>query len=258
MGDDEDYLEDGPDGDSIDELIELLGLQQGLLTAVATGGPPMKTVDPLYKRRRARLRRGLAALGFKDPFPWTGLWEWYGVWGTFGGYAGRRSRLEQLAGPVRDELEAKRDATGVADWGEDNIDGIEHRVAELKGRLEGARSLDDYQDIGRRAREILIALGRLIFDEGMVPSGQAVPGATDAKARLDLYFDRRFPGKANEEMRRFMKAAAALANSVTHSNDTADVHAFAVAQATVLIVRVAAKLERQPGPEVDDAFSWLT
>jgi hypothetical protein len=258
MNDDDDYLDDGPAGDSIDELIQLLGLQQGLLTAVATGGPQMKTVDPLYKRRRAKLRRGLAALDIEDPFPWTGLWEWYGVWGSYGGYAGRRAHLEELAGPVRDELEAKRDATGVADWGEENIDGIEHRLVELKRRLEGARSLDDYQDIGRRAREILIALGRLIFDEGMVPSGQAVPGPSDAKARLDLYFEQRFPGKANEEMRRFMKAAAALANSVTHSNDTADVHAFAVAQATVLVVRVAAKLERQPGPEADGDLSWLS
>lgn len=87
-------------------------------------------------------------------------------------------------------------------------------------------------------------------------SPDVVPSPSDAKARLDLYFERRFPSKANEEMRWFMKAAAALANSVTHSNDTADVHAFAVARATVLIVRVAAKLERQPGP-ADDEFSWL-
>src|SRR6185503_20740922 len=99
MNDDEDFLEDGPAGDSIDELIELLGLQQGLLTAVATGGPQMKTVDGLYKRRRLKLRRGMAALGIKDPFPWTGLWEWYGIWGTFGGYAGRRAHIEELAGP---------------------------------------------------------------------------------------------------------------------------------------------------------------
>jgi hypothetical protein len=169
MNDDEDYLEDGPAGNSI---------------------------DPLYKRRRLKLRRGLAALGMRDPFPWTGLWEWYGVWGTFGGYAGRRAHIEELAGPVRDELEAKRDATGVADWGEDNIDGIEHRLAELKGRLEGARSLDDYQDVGRRAREILIALGRLVFDEATVPAGQEVPGPSDTKTQLDIFFEQRFPGKS--------------------------------------------------------------
>lgn len=257
MNDDEDYLDEGPTGDSIDALIEPLGLQQGLLTAVATGGPHMKTVDALYKRRRSRLRRGLAALGTKDPFPWTGLWEWYGVWGNYGGYGGRRAHIEELAGPVREELETRGDATGVADWGEENIDGLEHRVAELKGRLEAAQSLDDFQDIGRRAREILIALGGLVFDESMVPAGQEVPGASDAKARLDLYFEQRFPAKANDEMRRFMKAAVALANSVTHSNDTADVHAFAVAQATVLIVRVAAKLERQPDAAPDEGISWL-
>ncbi len=149
--DDEDYLEQGPAGDSIDELIELLGLQQGLLTAVATDGPQIKTVDGIYKRRRAKLRRGLSALGLKDPFPWTGLWEWYGAWKDYGGYAGRRAHLEELAGPVRDQLDAKRDATGVADWGEATVEGLEQRLAGLRSKLETARSLDDYQDVGRRA-----------------------------------------------------------------------------------------------------------
>ncbi|MBI3748058.1 MAG: hypothetical protein HY262_04320 [Chloroflexi bacterium] len=255
--DDEHYLDVGPPGDTIDELITLLELQQGLLTAVATGGPQMKTVDPTYKQRRTRLRRGLGALGVSDPFPWSGLWEWYGVWGTFGGYAGRRNHIEQLVSPVIDELRARLDAVAVADWGEDTIDGVEHRLGGLKARLESAKTLDDYQDVGRRAREILIALARLVFSEDMVPVGKEPPGPSDAKERLDLYFEHRFGGKANEEMRRFMKAAVALANSVTHSGDTDEVHAFAVAQATLLIVRVTARLERQPVPEADD-LSWLT
>jgi hypothetical protein len=157
---------------------------------------------------------------------------------------------------VIDELRARLDAVAVADWGEDTIDGVEHRLGGLKARLESAKTLDDYQDVGRRAREILIALARLVPAEDMLPVGKEPPGASDAKERLDLYFERRFGGKANEEMRRFMKAAVALANSVTHSGDTSEVHAFAVAQATLLIVRVMARLERQPAPEADD-LSWL-
>lgn len=47
-----------------------------------------------------------------DPFPWSGLWEWFGVWRTYGGYAGRRTHLEELAVPVRDALDAKRSAAG--------------------------------------------------------------------------------------------------------------------------------------------------
>lgn len=80
----------------------------------------------------------------------------------------------------------------------------------------------------------------------MVPFGNPIPGSSDAKARLDIFFDGRFPGKANEEMRRLMKSAAALANSVAHSIDTASFHAYAVAQATVLLGRVVSKLDEGP------------
>ena len=240
---DDDYLEVGPAGASLDELITLVELQQGLLTAVATGGPQMKTVDWVYKERRQRTRRGLRDLGVADPFPWTGLWEWYGVWGTFGGYAGRRQHIESLAAPVLDELRERRDATGLADWGEGTIERLERRLDGLRTTFETASTLDDYQDVGRRAREILIDLGQIAFDESMLAEGQPVPGRGDAKARLDIVFERRFAGSANEEMRRFMKAAVALANSVTHSGDTAAVHAFAVAQATLLLIRVVGNLE---------------
>lgn len=248
----DDYLEVGPAGTTLDELITLVALQQGLLTAVATGGPQMKTVDPIYKERRQRIRRGLRELGIADPFPWTGLWEWYGVWATFGGYAGRRQHIESIAAPVLDELRELRDAIGLADWGEGTLAGLERRLDGLRSTYETASTLDDFQDVGRRAREILIDLGQLAFDEAMLAPGQAVPGRSDAKARLDLVFERRFAGAANEEMRRFMKAAVALANSVTHSGNTAAVHAYAVAQATLLLVRVVGQLDPTQAGSVED------
>jgi hypothetical protein len=40
-----DVLDVGPRGDSLDELITLLELQQALLASVATGGPRIETVD---------------------------------------------------------------------------------------------------------------------------------------------------------------------------------------------------------------------
>jgi len=149
-----------------------------------------------------------------------------------------------------DTLREKRDQDSVEDWGEATLDGLELRVDGLKQTLETGRDLDDYQDVGRRSREILIDLAELVFDESMVPFGVPAPAANNAKARLEMFFDRRFQGASNEEMRRFMKAAVALANSVTHSDDTERVHAYAVAQATVLLVRVASKLRVSTSPEV--------
>lgn len=248
---DDEQADVGPPGRTIEELITLIELQQELLSSVATGGPPIKTVDWIYKERRNRIRRGLREVGVDDPFPWATLWDWYGFWQTLGGYALRRGHVDRLASVALDALRVRQDSLGVADWGEGTVEGLEHRIDGLKATLETAQDLDDYQDVGRRSREILIGLASIAFHESMVASGKPIPGSSDAKARLDIFFDRRFPGKSNEEMRRFMKSAVALANSVTHSDDTAGVHAYAVAQATVLLVRVVSKLDM--GPLDDDS-----
>ena len=73
----------------------------------------------------------------------TGLWDWYGVWGTFGGYAGRRAHVERLAAPVLDELRERRDAIGLADWGEGTTEWRERRLDGLRSTFETARTLDD-------------------------------------------------------------------------------------------------------------------
>lgn len=70
--DDDLFLDVGPEGNTLDELITLIELQQGLLASVATGGPQINTVDGIYKERRRRIRRGIKELGIEDPFPWTG------------------------------------------------------------------------------------------------------------------------------------------------------------------------------------------
>jgi len=59
---------------------------------------------------------------------------------------------------------------------------------------------------------------------------------------LDMFFDARLLGAASVEMRQFMRAANTLAQSVTHSSSVTATHAFAAAQAAVLIARVAQML----------------
>ncbi len=119
---------------------------------------------------------------------------------------------------------------------------------DLKDELATASTVDDFQDVGRRCREILIDLAELVFDESMVVRGAVMPARNDAKSRLDLFFATRLPGPSNEEIRRFAKAAVGLANAVVHDADATDVHAFAVAQATLTLVRLADRLDAsKPG-----------
>lgn len=131
----------------------------------------------------------------------------------------------------------------LTDWGPATAGDIEDRLEGLREELVNASSLDDYQDVGRRTREILIELARNVFDASMVPSGEETPGISDTKRMLDYFFEARLPGNANAVMRALMRAADKLANTETHSSDASAVHAYAVAQAGVLIMRVAQMLK---------------
>jgi hypothetical protein len=118
---------------------------------------------------------------------------------------------------------------------------LDTRVVGLSSKLIGAASRDDIQEVGRRAREVLIDCAELIADPGLVPEGQPVPKSGDAKAWLDLFLAARAGGSSREELRRLVRAAWELAQKVTHG-DPGRVDAFAAAQATVLLVRTLQEL----------------
>lgn len=107
----------------------------------------------------------------------------------------------------------------------------------MRDELNGATTHDDLQDVGRRAREIIIDAANMVFDESMVPTGQNVPCPNDAKRRIDFYLGHRVPGQSQADLRRVVRTVLDLANTVTHSDSITRVDAYATAQATVFIVR---------------------
>lgn len=135
-------------------------------------------------------------------------------------------------------LEQQRSGLRVSDPGSGPLTwtDLDERVDELVAELDGAISRDDLQDVGRRAREILIDCAQLLADPTLVPPGQPVSKAGDAKAWLDLFLTARASGHHRDALRRFIRAAWELAQTVTHG-DIDRVEAFAAAQATVLVVR---------------------
>jgi hypothetical protein len=228
-----------PDLTDLDVLIEEVQRQASLLSAVATGGPRIETVERQYRQRRRRLVEALRRRGLEYPFPWQDLWQWYGDWSAnIPGYAPRRAKIRDLVAPVITALEHQRSGLTVSDPGSGPLtwDELDERLAELADELEGAVSRDDLQDVGRRAREILIDCAQLLADPSLVPSGKVPPKAGDAKAWLDLFLAAQASGRHRDALRRLVRAAWDLAQTVTHG-DIERVEAFAAAQATVLVVR---------------------
>lgn len=224
----------------------LLQSQANTIVAVGTGGSRIQAEDAEYQKHSRTLDANFRRLGFEPPFPWSSLWDWYGFYSqNLETYRERRKHVrdrtrEALA--KLDELEARG---GVHDPAADDDtptwDGLNARIAGLVTEYSGARDRDDWQDVGRRSREVLIDFGKLIADVELVPEGEDSPKAGDAKGWFDLFLAKHAAGKDKAELRGMMRSAWDLAQKVTHG-DIDDVDAFAAAQATVLVIRTAQRL----------------
>ncbi len=232
---------------TIAELKEQVQRQANMLVAAGTGQLLIKEGDPEYKRLDGFVIANLRRLGLRSPFPWRSLGEWHGFYsqGSYPTYASRRVHIASLANPAIEQLGEIEGTGSVHDPGSDETeptwDGINTRIAGLIQEYSTARVKDDWQDVGRRSREILIELGKLIADPSFVPIGEQAPKAADAKAWFDLFINARAGGSHHAELRVVMKKTWDLAQKVTHG-DIGDIDAYAAAQATVMIVRTSQKL----------------
>lgn len=236
------------DVESIDGLLALLAAQETLLIDVSTGGSRIDSVKDVFRDRRALLTKGLADRGLDEPFGFDELWAWYNYWREhLGSYADRRAYISALASSTRAALEKAARQAGVDDFGGLEAPtwiALDRRVSGIVSELGRAITTDDLQDVGRRCREVLIDLAKLIADPSLVPVGQEAPKGADAKAWLDLLLATKASGTAWADFRKFVRAAWDLAQRVTHG-DVQRVEAHGAAQATVLIVRTLQQLVEQ-------------
>ena len=85
---------------------------------------------------------------------------------------------------------------------------LNRAVEQMMARLATAQFEEDFQSIGYLAREAFISLGQAVYDPARHPSEDGVtPSATDAKRMLTAYVAADVSGAANEEARRFARAA---------------------------------------------------
>lgn len=107
---------------------------------------------------------------------------------------------------------------------------------------------DDFEDIGRRVREIARDAVMHVVNEGMVPPGAQQPGLRDADEWLDLYLAARLGGASSKNLRDHLRTSLRLANEVTHGSPNRIVGAVAATQGLVLLVRPLQAVERTSRP----------
>ena len=237
---------DPPRSVDVAGLRALLQSQANTIVAVGTGGSRIQAEDAEYTKSARTLDANFRRLGFDPPFPWPSLWDWYGFYSQeLATYRERREHVRALTREALARLDQLEQRGGVHDPAADDDsptwESLNGRISGLVTEYSGARDRDDWQDVGRRSREILIDFGKLIADPALVPEGETPPKVGDAKAWFDLFLAKHATGRDKSELRAMMRSAWDLAQKVTHG-DIDDVDAFAAAQATVLVVRTAQRL----------------
>src|SRR5688572_12182124 len=127
------------------ELLQMLEEQKALMVAVATGGPPIKTVNNQYTERRDEIREALYERGLRDPNPHGDLWAWYGRWsnGSLPAYQSRRQYVSEMYealvtaiqhGPGRTEM--FEELTG---WPK-----VDRTLAEIRRRVAEAENEEQF------------------------------------------------------------------------------------------------------------------
>jgi hypothetical protein len=223
-----------------EEALNLLNEQAAILITVATTrDAKVADYNVKYKRGRRRLNSAFRSMGITQAFPYDDLFVWQGRWsaGGFPTYHSRRRHIEDLAQPARDALVGVQlsdpGSTGQANWA--NVDA---EIEAVTARLRTATSREDFKDVGRRCRDILIDAAALLADPSMVPPGSDPPKLADAKQWLEIVLDSQT--KSPTRFRALIRPTWQLAQRVTHAGDR--VETYAAAQATVLIVRTLQQL----------------
>lgn len=188
------------DPSTVPGLRELVETQRDLLTAIATGTMITPTYQAAYRRRRTAIRGALRSRGLEDPFKWPDLHHWWAHAKQWATYAERRAVVAESITPLLDKLDDLERSGRIDDWGgsPDHWTTLEERLAGLRQEMDSATTLDHFQDVGRRGREILIATVNGLFEKTMVPDGKEQPKGADVKARFDYIVQRYAAGKAQD------------------------------------------------------------
>jgi hypothetical protein len=118
---------------------------------------------------------------------------------------------------------------------------VDRQLQEVRLRLNSAQTEEQCQAVGLCCREVLISVGEIVYDGARHASLDGIePSLTDAKRRLEAFFDTELAGSANEEARGHAKAAVKLAVALQHKRSADFRTAALCAEASASVANLAA------------------
>lgn len=136
----------------------------------------------------------------------------------------------RLAMRQRAEPDDQRDRLALA-W---------RRLEQAEEAVDLADESEEFQAVGMRCRESLLALVRAIADKNMVPNGEEAPKAADFIHWSDLIADTLGKGSGASEVRKFLKSVSKstwqLVNWLTHASHAVRIDAQMAVAATSTVL----------------------
>ncbi|UPJ50790.1 hypothetical protein IVB30_05145 [Bradyrhizobium sp. 200] len=221
------------------ELVAALDKLKDTMTSVATGGPQIQRVENSFVSLFDQVAVELRGRGIETALPYRSLWDWYGRWsqGDLPTYQMRRQFINDAFAPiinrVRDKPGQQYEPTG---WTR-----VDRTVMEMRTRLAGAKTEEQFQSVGLLGRELLISAAQEVFDKDRHPTLDGVlASATDAKRMLEAYIAVELGGGINEYVRKHAKAALDLAVQLQHRRTATFRDAAICVEATTSVVSLIA------------------
>lgn len=229
-------------------VTDLIDKQKETLIAVATGGPLIKDVNTTYMKDYSRLKSLLSKLGLGYENGFSDLWQWHDFWKehNLSSYKAREQHImqmfEDLEGVINDPYSEGPDVTDTyTGW-----ERVDRSISQMRQILYVATSIEQYQTVGMLGRETLISIAQNVYEPSIHKTEDSiVPSKTDAKAMLEAFINHVKPSDGNEEIRKYIKSAIALAHFVTHHRsatreeaETCFIAVSSIAKITRLISKV--------------------
>ncbi len=173
------------------------------MIAVATGGPPINSVNPDYAVQWSQVDLELQRRSLANPNPHRDLRDWHGrrADGTLPRYVERRAYIREMYEALEDTIRRgaeRRHGDEVEPTGWDRVD---RQVDRMRRHVRDARTEEEFQAVGLLGREVIISLAQAVYEAAEHSATGEKPSNTDAKRMLDEYISVEMPGSGSKELR---------------------------------------------------------
>lgn len=187
-------------------------------------------------------------LPFRDFITFQDYWRANGMSGD-GGWAKRRTCIENVFSDVREKLEKLEDKRLTKPLAEElkqklnNWPNVDEEIRELRRKFDSAVTKQDFRALGTNCLGVLQEIGRVVHDPSKdLREGEKYLPEEQIKEVLDRYVERRLPGNENEELRKTVKSTIALAHRLKHRLASSPEMAGITADSVLLVASMIRRL----------------